>query len=119
MSTVEGKVWGETRPIVVNPFCELHYIKIKQGGVCSKHLHRFKTNGFYVLSGELIIRTWQKDYDLVDETRLTAGEYYEAKPNLYHQFEAVTSVEAFEIYFPTPISHDIVRETVGLLKNGN
>ena len=116
MATKEGKVWGETRPIVVNPFCEMHHIKIKRGGICSKHLHRYKTNGFYVLSGTLIIRTWQDAYELIDETTLNAGDYYEAKPNLYHQFEAVTGVEALEIYFPTPISHDIVRETVGRLK---
>ncbi len=117
MTNKSGKVWGETRAIVVNPFCELHHININKGGTCSKHLHRYKTNGFYVLSGTLIIRTWQKDYDLVDVTELKAGEYYEAQPNLFHQFEAVTDVEALEIYFPTPIGHDIVRESVGFKKD--
>ncbi len=116
MANKEGKVWGQTEKIVVNPFCEVHKIDIKAGGVCSKHLHRYKTNGFYVISGTLKIRTWQKDYDLVDETILNAGDYYEAKPNLYHQFEAVTGVQALEIYYPTPIDHDIVRETVGFKK---
>jgi quercetin dioxygenase-like cupin family protein len=113
----QGKVWGDTKSIVENPFCELHHIHIDAGGVCSKHCHRFKTNGFYVLSGTLLIRTWQNDYDLVDETYLSAGDYHEVKPNLYHQFEAVTNVDALEIYFPTPIGHDIVRESVGHKKD--
>lgn len=117
MTTKSGKVWGETKAIVVNPFCELHHIIIEEGGVCSKHLHKYKTNGFYVTKGSLLIRTWQKDYDLVDETLLGPGDYYEAAPNLYHQFEAVTDVEAFEIYFPVGIGSDIVRETVGFKKN--
>ena len=32
-------------------------------GVCSKHLHEWKWNGFYCMSGQLKIRVWQKDYD--------------------------------------------------------
>ena len=113
---VAGKVWGETKCVVETPFCEMHHIHVEAGGVCSKHLHKFKTNGFYVLSGTLIVRTWQNDYDLVDETILNAGSYYEAPPNLFHQFEARTNVEAIELYYPVGIAKDIIRETVGSMK---
>ena len=48
---------------------------MKKNGVCSKHLHKYKWNGFYVESGKMRVKVWQKDYDLVDETILEKGMY--------------------------------------------
>ena len=53
-----GKVWGTTELIEANGALELHRIEMEAGGVCSKHLHRYKWNGFYVMSGEMKIRVW-------------------------------------------------------------
>jgi quercetin dioxygenase-like cupin family protein len=116
MSNKSGKVWGVTECVFQNPFCEFHRIEAKKGGVCSKHIHKFKTNLFYVESGKLLIRVWKTEYDLVDETTLNAGEYTEVRPNDPHQFEALEDTIAFEVYYPTPISHDIVRDNVGFIK---
>lgn len=114
---IAGKVWGETELVEANNALEFHRIEMHTGGVCSKHKHEFKWNGFYVESGSMLVRVWQNDYDLVDETILTAGSYTKVKPGLYHQFECLKSGVAFELYWAEFNHNDIVRETVGY-KNG-
>lgn len=54
------------------------------------------TNGmvFFVESGKLLIRVWQNDYDLVDETVLGPGEYTKVKPGVQHQFECLEDAVA-------------------------
>ena len=69
-----GKVWGTTELVEANGVLEFHRIEMEAGGVCSKHLHEYKWNGFYCESGVMRIKVWQKDYDLVDETVLY-GKY--------------------------------------------
>ena len=89
MGNKAGKIWGQTELIEANGSCEFHRIDFVKGGTCSKHKHEYKWNGFYVMSGEMKIRVWQKDYDLVDETILKAGDYTAVKPGLYHSFEGL------------------------------
>lgn len=110
---IAGKVWGTTELIEANNALEFHRIEMEDGGVCSKHLHRYKWNGFYVESGRMLIRIWQRDYDLVDETVLGPGDYTKVKPGLYHQFECLESGVAYELYWAEFNHNDIVRETVG------
>jgi len=110
---IAGKVWGTTKLVEANGALEFHRIEMKKGGVCSKHLHRYKWNGFYVESGIMLIRTWQRDYDLVDETIVEAGEYHKVKPGLYHQFECIESGVAFELYWAEFNHNDIERENIG------
>jgi mannose-6-phosphate isomerase-like protein (cupin superfamily) len=108
-----GKVWGQTELLEANGVLEFHRIEAVAGGVCSKHKHKFKWNGFFVEQGELIIRVWKNNYDLVDETVLKAGDYTKVAPGEYHQFEAVTDCVAFELYWAEFDHDDISRETVG------
>ncbi len=110
---IAGKVWGQTELIEANGALEFHRIEMNTGGVCSKHLHEFKWNGFYVESGSMLIRVWQKDYDLIDETVLVAGDYTKVKPGVYHQFECLESGVAYELYWAEFNHNDIKRETVG------
>lgn len=109
-----GKVWGETRLIDSNAALEFHRIQVVPGGVCSRHCHRFRYNGFFVESGRLLIRVWKNDYDLVDETVLGPGEYTRVAPGEYHQFEALEPTVAFEIYWVEMPPVDIQRDTPGL-----
>ena len=69
----------------------------------------------YVISGELAIKVWAKDYDLVDVTRLKAGDFTTVEPGLLHDFEVEngTPCEFLEIYYLEPLADDIIRETVG------
>jgi quercetin dioxygenase-like cupin family protein len=111
-----GKVWGVTSLIEANSSLEFHKINIKKGGVCSKHKHKYKWNGFYVDSGKLIIRVWKNDYDLVDETVLSAGDYTKVSPGEYHQFEALADTQAYELYWAEFDHEDIERESTGYSK---
>ena len=112
-----GKVWGMTELVEANGALEFHRIEMNKGGVCSKHLHEFKWNGFFSESGRLLIRVWQNDYDLVDETILEAGDYTKVKPGLYHQFECLEDGVAFELYWAEFNHNDIKRESVGYSDN--
>ena len=116
MSNLAGKVWGQTELVLANGVLEFHRIEARKGGVCSKHRHKWKWNGFFVESGELIIRVWKNDYELVDETHLKAGDFCQVKPGEFHQFEAVEDTVAFELYWAQFDHDDIERETVGFNK---
>ena len=111
-----GKVWGDTNLIVTTPVFEFHCINFKAGAKCSEHCHEHKWNGFYVQSGSLLIRVWQEDQGLIDETILNAGDFTSIKPSLYHQFEGINDGVAFELYWTEFVSDDIVRRTVGSKK---
>ena len=64
-------------------------------------------------SGKLKIHINKKDYALVDTTVLEAGEWTTVKPGEFHSFQAEEDTLAFELYYPEPLSDDIIRETVG------
>jgi mannose-6-phosphate isomerase-like protein (cupin superfamily) len=119
MGNKAGKIWGSTELLHANGVLEFHRIEYKKGGTCSKHLHKYKWNGFYVESGRMKIRVWQKDYDLVDETILNAGDFTRVKPGLYHSFEGLEDGVAFELYWAEFNHDDIQRESVGHLHTGN
>ncbi len=114
-----GKIWGQTELVHANGVLEFHRIDFKAGGVCSKHTHQFKWNGFYVVSGRMKIRVWQRDYDLIDETILGPGDFTRVKPGLMHSFEGLEDGVAFELYWAEFNHDDIQRETVGHFKSGN
>ena len=118
MGNISGKIWGQTELIHANGVLEFHRIELNKGGVCSKHLHEFKWNGFFVETGKLLIRVWQKDYDLVDETILNAGDWTKVKPGLYHQFECLEDTVAYELYWAEFSHNDIKRESVGYNQPG-
>ena len=111
---INGKIWGLTKCLFVNDNFEVHRIEIKKDSKCSKHLHKYKHNIFYVEFGQVTIRVWKNDYDLVDETLLISGDIMDVAPGEYHQFEtAGYPATVYEIYYSEPISGDIVRDGVG------
>ena len=116
MTNKAGKIWGETELILANNSLEFHRIDYKAGGVCSKHKHLWKWNGFYVVSGKMKISVWATDYDLVDETILGPGDFTAVKPGLFHTFEGLEDGVAFELYWANFSHNDIVRETTGYMK---
>ena len=103
----EGKVWGQTMPIIMNPSVEVHHINVGLGGYCSKHAHQSKFNAFYVLFGELEIKRWK------DSTWLNKGDWSIVPPGEYHQFMAHQETEALELYWTELNHNDIIRENVG------
>jgi quercetin dioxygenase-like cupin family protein len=108
-----GKIWGQTELIHSNGVLEFHRIEFKKGFACSEHKHDFKWNGFFVESGQMLVRVWQDDQGLIDETILNAGDFTQVKPGKYHQFEGLESGVAFELYWAEFSHNDIVRRSVG------
>jgi len=106
-----GKVWGQTELIHANGVLEFHRIEYKAGFKCSEHAHEYKWNGFFVESGKMIVRVWQDDQGLVDETILEAGDFTQVKPGKIHQFEGLEDGVAFELYWAEFNHDDIVRRT--------
>lgn len=105
----QGKSWGDTTAVIINPFCEMHFININPWSRCSKHKHNFKTNLFFVTLGELIIKTY-KDGEVVDETLLQEGEWTKVPPGEFHEFQTRSQhCQAIELYYPEGIKDDIIR----------
>jgi len=110
-----GKVWGETTTLLKTPFVEVHKLSIRSNSACSLHKHERKWNAFYVEHGRLFIEVHKLAYDLVDLTELAPGEITTVAPGEYHRFftRGGPTVECLEIYYPEPLSDDIIRKTVG------
>lgn len=99
--------------MIANGEVEIHRIEFRAGYRCSKHHHQSKSNWFYCITGKLIIRVWQTDYDLVDETVLGPGEHTVVKPGLDHEFEGLEGGVALEAYWAELQHHDIIRTDHG------
>lgn len=109
LSTCTRKEWGTTTRIFLNSRVQVDCIRVRGGGVCSKHLHKAKSNTFHVVSGRLLIDTWPGD--LKETAYLYAGESFTVPSNTLHRFQTDTFTIAFEIYVVVPIQlDDIVRE---------
>jgi len=111
---IEGKVWGSTEVILREPVIEVHRLRIVPTARCSWHMHVAKWNAFMLISGSLIIERRKKEYDLIDRTVLSKGDLCTVPPGEYHRFVTEgCAAEAIEIYYPSVLGNDIVRDTVG------
>lgn len=124
-SMSETKVWGRTEVLMLAPALHVHRITFEAGGVCSEHIHRSRHNWFYVISGELLIRTWRCSelgkLDLTEQV-LHAHEQMSVPSSIRHQFEALKSGVALEAYWPVSgnsslSEDDIYRFTQGYMRN--
>ena len=112
-----GKIWGSTKEVLNKNNVSIHRIEITKGSSCSKHYHDHKYNVFFVEKGKLLIRHWQNDYDLIDETVLLPGESCNIPPKHYHQFIGLEDSIAYEIYYVELDDKDIYRENCGSAKH--
>lgn len=108
-----GKIWGKTQQIEANGSLEFHRIEFKKDFQCSEHYHTTKSNGFFVESGKLMIRTWPENSAIVDTTVLNAGEYMAVPAGVWHQFVGIQDGVAFELYWSEFDHNDIVRRSQG------
>lgn len=112
-----GKVWGSTSLVLKTPLLEVHRLIIQPNAFCSWHKHEFKWNAFIVCSGKLFIEVKKLDYDLIDISPLGPMDVTTVRPNEVHRFRTDTEpCEAFELYYPEELSADIIRESVGGIK---
>jgi mannose-6-phosphate isomerase-like protein (cupin superfamily) len=105
---ISAKRWGSTEVLTDTPFCEVHRIVVFPRQTCSRHIHEYKNNAFYVEEGTLVI--WMEDGDEWAEVTLLRGDYLNVPPGVEHQFETrAHACIAFEIYYPDGCKPDIVR----------
>lgn len=111
---ISGKIWGQTTALLKTPFVEVHRLLINPNSTCSLHKHERKWNMFYVTSGVLFIEARKHAYDLIDVTTLYPGDFTSLPPGEFHRFSTRDmAAECLEIYYPEPLSEDIIRQTVG------
>lgn len=115
---ISNKAWGTTSLIWSGNNVEIHRIEVLEGGFCSKHLHEYKYNMFYVESGELEIDIvkqigYEIAEDIIDKTILNKGESTIVEPKQYHLFKAIKNTIAYEIYFVELPKEDIKRMNCG------
>lgn len=108
-----GKIWGMTQELFTKNNVSIHRIVIQQNTRCSKHKHDHKHNLFYVESGQILIKEWKNEYDLIDETILRAGDMCDIKPGNYHEFQGLEDSVVYEIYYVELLDNDIIRENIG------
>ena len=108
----QGKDWGYTTEFFRNAMVSAHHLEVNKGGYCSEHIHEYKYNLFYVISGRLKITIWREN-DIKDETILTAGQASAVSPGFYHIFEGLEKTECVEIYQVLLIDPDIKRRKQG------
>lgn len=108
----QGKTWGYTTEFFRNAMVSAHHLEINKGGYCSEHIHKYKYNLFYIISGRLKITIWREN-DVGDVTILTAGQVSAIPPDFYHKFEGLEKTECVEVYQVLLIDPDIKRRTQG------
>lgn len=109
----QGKIWGYTQEIFNKNNVSINRLFIKKDTCCSKHLHEYKSNIFWVESGKIIVEEWKKEYNLVDKTILEKGEHMVVPPKNFHKFTGLEDSVVFEIYYTELSETDIIREDIG------
>lgn len=111
---MEEKIWGFTQEVFKNSIFEVHRLEYKEGFHCSEHVHKNKYNAFYVESGKLLVRVWdKKDDNDYSEITLDVGGFYKVEPGFYHQFQGIKDGVAYEFYWSEFNSDDIDRRSNG------
>ncbi|HYC33842.1 MAG TPA: cupin domain-containing protein [Gemmatimonadales bacterium] len=82
-------------------------LHVKAGHVLSLQYHNRKDETMHVLSGELVLRTQEREGDALVSRRFKAGDTAHIPPKLIHQIEAVVDSDVLEA--STPELDDLVR----------
>lgn len=116
------KLWGQTRCVARGPArraCQAHAVA---GGYSSRHHHPDQTNTFFVLSGTLLVESWNGRLPLGVPSTVVAlgpGQTYTADVGVWHRFVAYEPTAMIETYLtPLPRAEgpsppDIVRYDEG------
>lgn len=115
--SIQGKFWGNTRPLFEYNDMECHYINGEKDGYCSEHYHDYKWNRFFVISGKIKVTIFNEDGNGnrvgEDVTILEAGQTTDVPPKVWHMFEVTEDCMALEFYWVDLDPGDIVRRTTG------
>lgn len=102
------KSWGEKWNIFRNDTCEVSILELNPNRRCSWHKHQAKYNLFFVMEGEIFIKT--------NEGIAKVGEKqtFTTRPGEWHEFQTgVLPAVVMETMYVQYESEDIERETIG------
>ncbi len=85
------KIWGERHRLLLNEQTEIDLLYLKKDTFCSTHTHKYKTNKFILISGQVTIETefGSKELDL--------GIPFTVLPPQKHRFVVLDNSTMLEI----------------------
>lgn len=95
----ERKCWGEATHIFTDHHCAVSYLKVIEGSRCSKHVHRWRANQFFVTYGKIVVEEFDCQLNFIRATFLTSGQAYTVPSRVPHRFRVIESGEVIEIYW--------------------
>ena len=101
------KVWGTKTNIYRDDLSEVSVLELKKDTTCSYHFHHGKWNLFYLLKGEVGIRTEWGVYIL------RPGETFTTRPLEKHRFEVYEDSLMIEVMYVKYTESDIIRDDLG------
>lgn len=117
MYPIHHKVWGWTQHIFLSDEVEICRAHIIEGGYCSKHYHKNKTNRFHVLNGVLEIIVYRNGQE--EHMTMTTGMTLDIQPKVQHKMVCHEECDFIEIYWSDNDKlrfDDIIREDEGGVK---
>jgi len=102
------KTWGEKENLFQNDLCEVSILHLLPNQRCSWHRHQCKWNQFYVIKGEVFIKTeW-------GVAIIERGQIFTTAPMEFHEFQTgEKSAILLEIMYVKYDPNDIDREILG------
>lgn len=102
------KSWGDKTNIFCNDSCEVSVLRLNPNQRCSWHKHQAKYNLFFVLEGEIFIRT---DWGI---SKVRKDGIFTTRPGEYHEFQThEKSALIIETMYVQYEPDDIQRDRVG------
>lgn len=102
------KTWGTKWNSFQNSLCEVSILDLMPNKRCSWHKHQQKFNMFFVIRGELFIKTkWGIE-------RVEQGQVFTTRPGEWHEFQTHDQPAlVMEIMYVQYDPEDIERERLG------
>ena len=102
------KTWGQRHRIYENDICEVCYLDLDSDQRCSYHFHNSKANLFFVITGELTVKS--EFGDVV----LGPNEIFTVFPDDKHEFQTGKApTRVIEVAYVKLDPNDIYRDNLG------
>jgi mannose-6-phosphate isomerase-like protein (cupin superfamily) len=102
------KTWGEKWNVFQNDLCEVSILYLLPNQRCSWHRHQKKSNQFFVIEGEIFIKS-EWGVALIEK-----GQVFTTNPLEWHEFQtADKSAVIQEVMYVKYDPEDIERQTLG------
>jgi mannose-6-phosphate isomerase-like protein (cupin superfamily) len=102
------KTWGEKWLIFRNDLCEISVLYLKPKQRCSWHRHKAKHNLFFVINGEISVKT---EWGIAD---IEQGQIFTTRPEEWHEFQTRDgNATVIEVMYVQYDPEDIERKKIG------